>query len=103
MERNIKHVGVVVKNILAAVAVVYVRIDNGNFFNAVAAPQIFNHYGFNINGTKTADAMYNTHGVVSRRAYKRKRTLNFAAHYSVGRRHAPSGRGKMCRRNQFGY
>ena len=47
--------------------------------------------------------MHYTHGVVSRRTDKRKRALNFAAHYSVGRRHAPSGRGKMCRRNQFGY
>ena len=82
---------------------VYVRIDNGNFFNAVAATQIFNHYSFNINGTKTAYAMHYTHGVVSRRAYKCKRTLNFAAHYSVGCRHAASGRGKVRRRNQFGY
>lgn len=82
---------------------VYVRIDNGNFFNAVAAPQIFNHYGFDINGTETADAVYNAHSMVSRRTDKCKRTLNFAAHYSIGCRHASSGRGKVRRRNQFGY
>ena len=80
MQGNEQGVRVVPENILAAVAVVHVRIHNGNAQGAAIGARIMiadvlHHDGFVIDIAEAAVAVHHAHGMVARGPYQCKGPL----------------------------
>ena len=56
-----------IKNILRTIAMMYVSIDNSDFFDSINTAQILHHHRFDINSAKTADSVNYTHCMMPRR------------------------------------
>jgi len=56
-----------IKNILRTITMMYVSIDNSDFFDSINTAQILHHHRFDINSAKTADSVNYAHCMMPRR------------------------------------
>ena len=107
MQGNEQGVRIVPENVLAAVAVVYVRIHNGNAQGPavgewIMIADVLHHDGFVIDIAEATVAVHHAHGVVARRPYQGKGPLFAPLKHQPGRADSPARRSQMRIRTHCG-
>ena len=72
MHGDAQNIRIIPVNILGAVAVMTIRIDNGNSFDAEFMTDIFDHHGFNVDIAEAACAVGDQHGMMAGRTHQGK-------------------------------
>ena len=73
-------------DVLGAVAVVAVRVDDGDSLVAVFAAEVLDHDGLDVDVAEAAGAVDDAHGVVPGGADEREGVVHLAREYLLGRR-----------------
>ena len=97
MQGDEQGVRVVPEDVLAAVAVVHVRIHDGDTQGAargmrIVVADVLHHHGFVVDIAETAVAVGHAHGVVSRRTHQGKGLVFLLLHDQTGGRDGPARR-----------
>ena len=80
VERNVEGIWIMVKDILTAIAMVDICIDNSYLLNSILMTEVSYHDSFCINGTKASNAVNHLHCVVPWRAHQGKSSFNLSLH-----------------------
>ncbi len=91
---------VVPEHVLTAVAVVHIRIHNGNAQGSpvgvgIVIANILHHHGFIVDIAEAAVAVDHAHGVVAWRTHQGKGPVLFFFQYQTRGGNGPAGRGQM--------
>jgi hypothetical protein len=92
MHGDAQDIRIVPVDILCSVAVMAIRVHDGNPPDVEGMPDIFNHHGFDVNVAETACAVGDQHGMMARRPHQSKGVVDFAAqNFLCGGDCAPGG------------
>ena len=95
VDGDVERVGVVPVDVLRAVAVVAVRVDDGDPLVAVLAPEVLDHDGLDVDVAEAAGPVDDAHGVVPRRPDQREGLVDLACEHLLGRRDGAAGRDQV--------
>jgi hypothetical protein len=88
-------VGVVPVDVLGAVAVMAVRVDDGHPVYAVFAPQELDHDGLDVDVAEAARTMGDAHGMMSRWAHQREALVDLSLQHRHADGFSPAGADEM--------
>ena len=96
VDGDVERVRVVPVDVLGAVAVVAVRVDDGDALVAVFAADVLDHDGLDVDVAEAAGPMDDAHGVVPRGPHQREGIVHLAGEHLLGRRDGASRRDQMA-------
>jgi hypothetical protein len=81
-----------IENVLGAVAVMYVRIDDRHPPQAVVAPQVLDHHRLDVDRAEAPRPVDHPHRVMAWRPHQGERPRHLAPQHRLGGRYRPAGR-----------
>src|SRR5664280_3135815 len=100
MKRYAQNIRIIPINVLCAVSVMTIGINDGNSFYTVGMTDVLNHHCFYVDITETARPVRNEHGVMSGWTHQRKGVVHLAGKDFFCRGDRASGGDKMGRGRQ---
>ncbi|OQB52081.1 MAG: hypothetical protein BWX99_02633 [Deltaproteobacteria bacterium ADurb.Bin151] len=91
MHGDAQNIRIVPIDVLRSVAVMAVRVHDGDPPDAERMPDIFDHHGFNVDVAETPCAVGDQHGMMAWWPYQGKGVVNFAAQYFLRSGNCPAG------------
>ena len=95
MNRYAQNIRIIPINILCAVPVMTIGINDGNFFYAIGMTDILNHDCFYVDVAEASRAVRHKHGVMSGRSHQRKGVVHLACKNFLGCGDRAAGGDKM--------
>ena len=95
VQRDKQRVGIVPVDVLGAVAVVAVGVDDGHLVHPVGPAQEFDHHGLDVDVAEAAGPMDDAHGMVARGAHQREALVDSFFQHGHADRLGPAGADEM--------